>query len=61
MTYSENAPKSLAFWANKFSKSKDYIHQLVENNQLVNKGNMVFSEEGKENSKRAIVDYEIYD
>ena len=57
VTYSENAPKSLAFWANKFSKSKDYIHQLVENNQLVNKGNMVFSEEGKENSKRAIVDY----
>jgi selenocysteine-specific elongation factor len=57
ITYSENAPKSLAFWANKFSKSKEYIHQLVETNQLINKNNMVFSEEAKENSKKAILDY----
>ena len=57
ITYSENAPKPLVFWANKFSKSKEYIHQLVETNQLINKNNMVFSEEVKENSKKAILDY----
>ena len=57
ITYSENVPKSVAFWADKFSKSKEYIHQLVESNQLVNKKNMVFSEKGKDFSKKAILDY----
>jgi selenocysteine-specific elongation factor len=57
ITYSDNVPKSVEFWADKFSKSKEYIHQLVESNQLVNKKNMVFSEKGKDISKKAIFDY----
>ena len=57
ITYSENAPKSVGFWADKFSKSREYIHILVESNQLVNKKDMVFSDEGKENSKKEILDF----
>ena len=57
ITYSENAPKSVGFWADKFSKSREYIHILVESNQLVNKKDMVFSDEGKENSKKSILEF----
>ena len=45
ISYSENAPKSVGFWADKFSKSREYIHILVESNQLVNEKDMVFSDE----------------
>ena len=57
ITYSENAPKSVGFWADKFSKSREYIHILIESNQLVNKKDMVFSDEGKENSKKSILEF----
>ena len=57
ISYSENAPKSVGFWADKFSKSREYIHILVESNQLVNEKDMVFSDEGKENSKKAILEF----
>ncbi len=54
ITYSENAPRSVTFWAEKFSRSKEYMLSLIESNQLINEKNMVFSEIGVGHAQKAI-------
>jgi selenocysteine-specific elongation factor len=54
---SKNTPKSETYWADKFSKSRKLIHGWIESNHLIHENEMVFSKEGVDSSKKAMIKF----